>query len=106
METLRSQVATPVAAPDPVMFANLLDAHTADIVERLNDDAVDGAVAILVHLPLERCIDAFDAGWVDPMSFITSTISLEALPRCFEALRAGAPETKVMVNPWLAETAA
>ena len=60
METLRSQVATPVAAPDPVMFANLLDAHTADIVERLNDDAVDGAVAILVHLPLERCIDAFD----------------------------------------------
>ena len=54
----------------------------------------------------QRCIDAFDAGWVDPMSFITSTISLEALPRCFEALRAGAPETKVMVNPWLAETAA
>lgn len=50
----------------------------------------------------QHCVDAFDAGWVDPTALITSTISLDALPHRFEALRAGAPETKVLVDPWLA----
>jgi (R,R)-butanediol dehydrogenase/meso-butanediol dehydrogenase/diacetyl reductase len=53
----------------------------------------------------QRCVDAFDAGWLDPTNLVTSTISLDALPQRFEALRAGAPETKVMVNPWLTATA-
>jgi magnesium transporter len=51
---------TPVAAIDPVLFAHLYDAHTADIVAHLNDEDLDTAAGVLALLPLERTIDVFD----------------------------------------------
>lgn len=50
-------------APDAVdlaLFADLFDAHAADIVTRLNEEDADTAAAVLAHLPLERAVDVFD----------------------------------------------
>jgi magnesium transporter len=51
---------TPAAAIDPVLYAHLYDAHTADIVVHLNEEDLDTAAAVLALLPLERSIDVFD----------------------------------------------
>lgn len=47
-------------AVDLVLFADLFDAHAADIVARLNDEDEETAAAVLAHLPLERAVDVFD----------------------------------------------
>jgi len=47
-------------AVDLVLFADLFDAHAADIVARLNEEDAETAAAVLAHLPLERAIDVFD----------------------------------------------
>jgi len=57
MEDIRT---APGAAADLALIADLFDAHTADIVARLNEEGPDTAAAVLAHLPLERAIDAFD----------------------------------------------
>ncbi|MET0988595.1 MAG: zinc-binding dehydrogenase [Steroidobacteraceae bacterium] len=44
--------------------------------------------------------DALSSGAVEPRSMITDTISLEALPTAFEALRQRTSQCKVMVDPW------
>ncbi len=45
-------------------------------------------------------IDAMDAGAVEPRALITQTVSLDALPDAFEALKARSNHCKVMVDPW------
>ncbi len=66
------------------------------------------AKGITVHFSIaydltdfEACVDAFDAGWPSPAALVTRTIALADLPVWFEALRDGAAETKIMVDPWL-----
>ena len=56
MEDIR----TAPGAVDLALFADLFDAHAADIVTRLNEEDADTAAAVLAHLPLERAIDTFD----------------------------------------------
>jgi threonine dehydrogenase-like Zn-dependent dehydrogenase len=46
--------------------------------------------------------DRLDAGHVEARHMITQTVSLQALPAAFEALRGGARQTKVQVDPWAA----
>ena len=53
-------IRTAPSAVDLALFADLFDAHAADIVTRLNEEDADTAAAVLAHLPLERAIDTFD----------------------------------------------
>lgn len=53
------------AAADLVSFADLFDAHAADIVARLNEDDAETAAVALAHLPLDRVIDVFDRPELD-----------------------------------------
>lgn len=48
----------------------------------------------------QHCADAMQAGHVAPRAMISETVSLDALPAMFEALRNGANQTKVQVDPW------
>lgn len=52
---------TPAApAVDPILFAELIGEHAADIVARLNEEPLRGAAEVLAHLPLERAVEVFD----------------------------------------------
>ncbi len=44
--------------------------------------------------------DTLDAGHVEPRQMITETVSLDALPVAFEALRGGGCQTKMHIDPW------
>jgi len=56
-----NDIRTPVApAIDPVLFAELYDAHAADVVIRLNEEDLETATAVLAWLPVERAVDVFD----------------------------------------------
>ncbi|CAN7634229.1 magnesium transporter [Phenylobacterium sp. LjRoot225] len=57
MEDIRSAA---VAAVDPILLAELIDQHVADIVARLNEEALETAASLLAHLPLERAVEVFD----------------------------------------------
>lgn len=48
----------------------------------------------------QLCIDAMDSGDVAPRAMITDTVSLDATPAAFEALRHRTHQCKVMVAPW------
>jgi len=48
----------------------------------------------------QHSADALDAGHVEPRSMISRTVSLDGFPAMLEALRSGAGETKVHVDPW------
>ena len=50
-----------------------------------------------------HCADTLDAGHVEPRLMISRTVGLDDFPALFEALRAGADETKVHVDPWSAQ---
>ncbi|ATI80661.1 alcohol dehydrogenase catalytic domain-containing protein [Sphingobium yanoikuyae] len=50
----------------------------------------------------QHCADVLGAGHVEPRLMISKTVGLEAFPDIFEALRAGANETKVHLDPWSA----
>lgn len=41
------------------------DEHAADVVVRLNDEDIGGAVEVLTHLPLERAVEVFDRPELD-----------------------------------------
>jgi magnesium transporter len=56
---------TASAAVDPVLLADLYDAHTADIVARLNGEDPGIAAAVLAVLPVERAVDIFDRPELD-----------------------------------------
>jgi magnesium transporter len=56
---------TASAAVDPVLLADLYDAHTADIVARLNGEDPGTAAAVLAVLPVERAVDIFDRPELD-----------------------------------------
>jgi (R,R)-butanediol dehydrogenase/meso-butanediol dehydrogenase/diacetyl reductase len=47
------------------------------------------------------CADTLDRGHLEPRQMISSTIALEAVPAMIDAMRAGANETKVQVDPAL-----
>ena len=47
-----------------------------------------------------HCADTLDRGRVEPRLMISETVGLAELPQALEALRAGAPQTKVQVDPW------
>ncbi|MFN4177662.1 magnesium transporter MgtE N-terminal domain-containing protein [Phenylobacterium sp.] len=49
-----------VGSVDPILLAQIIDEHVADIIVRLNDEDVETASAVLSHLPLERAIEVFD----------------------------------------------
>ncbi|WP_313807617.1 alcohol dehydrogenase catalytic domain-containing protein [Sphingobium sp.] len=51
----------------------------------------------------QHCADMLGAGHVEPRLMISKTVGLDAFPDLFEALRAGANETKVHVDPWSAQ---
>jgi magnesium transporter len=51
---------TPPGAVDLTLFVDLLDAHAADIVTRLNEEDAETAAAVLAYLPVDRAIDVFD----------------------------------------------
>jgi threonine dehydrogenase-like Zn-dependent dehydrogenase len=48
----------------------------------------------------EHCAEILDRGHVEPRRMVTETVSLDALPGMFEALRQGSSQTKVHVDPW------
>lgn len=50
----------------------------------------------------ETVVQALDSGAVAPRLMITDTISLDALPEVFEALRRPTVHCKVMIDPWKA----
>jgi len=50
----------------------------------------------------QHCADTLDAGHVEPRLMVSKTVGLDAFPDLFEQLRAGANETKVHVDPWIA----
>lgn len=51
----------------------------------------------------QHCADVMAAGHVEPRMMISRTVGLDAFPEVLEALRAGANETKVHVDPWSAQ---
>jgi len=57
MEDVRT---APDVALDAALFADLFDAHAADIVARLNEEDPNTAAAVLTCLPVDRSIDVFD----------------------------------------------
>lgn len=48
----------------------------------------------------EHAADMLDRGHLEPRLMISDTIGLDSLPAMFEALHAGAPQTKVHLDPW------
>lgn len=48
----------------------------------------------------EHSANALDAGHVEPRLMVSKTVGLAEFPAMLEALRAGANETKVHVDPW------
>jgi threonine dehydrogenase-like Zn-dependent dehydrogenase len=48
----------------------------------------------------QHCADILDADLVRPWMMISETVSLDAFPAMFEALRGGADQTKVQLDPW------
>lgn len=44
--------------------------------------------------------DTLAAGHVEPLAMVTDTVSLDELPRAFEALRSRSTQCKVLVDPW------
>ena len=50
----------------------------------------------------QYAVDVMAAGDHRPRAMITSTISLDELPRRFEELRGSTADCKVMVMPWSA----
>jgi 2-desacetyl-2-hydroxyethyl bacteriochlorophyllide A dehydrogenase len=46
----------------------------------------------------QRVIDQFSAGRVEPRAMVTQTVTLEAFPDAFEALRGGARQTKLHIS--------
>lgn len=50
----------------------------------------------------QHSADMLDAGHVEPRRMVSRTVGLDDFPALFEALRAGANETKVHVDPWRA----
>lgn len=62
MEDIRT---APEAAVDPALLADVFDAHTADIVARLNKEDTVTAAAVLAHIPVEHAIDVFDRPELD-----------------------------------------
>jgi (R,R)-butanediol dehydrogenase/meso-butanediol dehydrogenase/diacetyl reductase len=46
-----------------------------------------------------RAIAALDAGHVEPLSMVSETISLDALPDMLETLRTDKSRCRVMVTP-------
>lgn len=50
----------------------------------------------------QHCADMLDAGHVEPRLMVSRTVGLDSFPDMLEALRAGANETKVHVDPWSA----
>jgi len=48
----------------------------------------------------EHVARMLDRGHVEPRAMITDTISLDALPTAFEALRHRSHQCKIMVDPW------
>jgi (R,R)-butanediol dehydrogenase/meso-butanediol dehydrogenase/diacetyl reductase len=51
----------------------------------------------------ETTADALDSGGIEPRAMITDTVSLSGLPEAFEALRAGAGQCKLMIDPAAAQ---
>jgi (R,R)-butanediol dehydrogenase/meso-butanediol dehydrogenase/diacetyl reductase len=49
-----------------------------------------------------HCLDLLNRGHVEPRLMVSQTIGLDALPGMFEAIRGGAAQTKVHVDPWQA----
>jgi (R,R)-butanediol dehydrogenase/meso-butanediol dehydrogenase/diacetyl reductase len=47
-----------------------------------------------------RAANVLDAGHVEPRSMVTDTVSLDAMPAMFEALRQRSSQCKVLVKPW------
>ncbi|MBX3483852.1 magnesium transporter [Phenylobacterium sp.] len=54
-----------VPAADPVLFAELVGEHIADIVARLNDETLERATGVLAHLPFERAVEVLDRPELD-----------------------------------------
>jgi (R,R)-butanediol dehydrogenase/meso-butanediol dehydrogenase/diacetyl reductase len=48
-----------------------------------------------------KVADVLSAGHVEPRLMVTDTISLEALPQTFEAMRTSSGQCKVLVDPWM-----
>src|SRR5262249_36764687 len=48
----------------------------------------------------EECLDAMNAGKLDPAVLVTETVSLDALPSTLDALRGPNSQCKVLVDPW------
>jgi threonine dehydrogenase-like Zn-dependent dehydrogenase len=48
----------------------------------------------------QHSADSLSAGHVEPRMMVSRTVGLDAFPDSFEALRAGATETKVHLDPW------
>jgi (R,R)-butanediol dehydrogenase / meso-butanediol dehydrogenase / diacetyl reductase len=49
----------------------------------------------------EIAADTMDQGDVTPRAMVTDTVSLEQLPRAFEALRRRSSQCKVLIDPWV-----
>jgi len=55
--------------------------------------------AFFTRQEYEAALDVLDAGAAEPRLLVTDTISLEATPQVFEALRARTHQCKVLINP-------
>jgi magnesium transporter len=55
-------VISPAAVPpvDAVLFAEVVGEHVADIVARLNEEALEDAAGVVAHLPFERAVEVLD----------------------------------------------
>lgn len=54
-------------------------------------------------IEFRHCVDTLDRGHLEPRMMISETVSLDRFPTMLETLRAGAPHTKVQVDPWKTE---
>jgi (R,R)-butanediol dehydrogenase/meso-butanediol dehydrogenase/diacetyl reductase len=45
-------------------------------------------------------IAALDGGALEIRALVTDTVSLDAMPAAFEALRGSSPHCKIIVDPW------
>ena len=62
MQDARNPRVMPV---DPLLFAEVVDEHVADIVARLNDEDIEAVAGVLAHLPIDRTIEVFDRPELD-----------------------------------------
>ena len=76
------------SAVDPILFAEIVGEHVADIVTRLNETDLDAAAGVLSRLPFERAVEVLDRPELTRAGELLLTLPPELSGRAVAAMSA------------------